>query len=132
MKIEGKCSEFGGPNDEGMKPEEGLAIYEHHESDLRPDLFIPRGTDQRMGTNTRLIIYSYYIAVRYDHDISRGKLQRSKWLVKNLKTGKSLAASLVDWGPAEWTGRVADLSPGIMRDLELETDDSIMVESLTL
>jgi hypothetical protein len=32
-----------------------------------------------------------------------------------------------DWGPAESTGRVADISPSLMRNLGIETDDEVEV-----
>ena len=48
-------------------------------------------------------------------------------LVANVKTGVSATAFPADWGPHEDTGRVADLSPALMRDLGLETDDTVSV-----
>jgi hypothetical protein len=32
-----------------------------------------------------------------------------------------------DWGPHENTGRVADISPGLMQYLGIETDDEVEV-----
>jgi hypothetical protein len=32
-----------------------------------------------------------------------------------------------DWGPAETTGRIADLSPKLMEDLGVTTDDEVFV-----
>ena len=34
-----------------------------------------------------------------------------------------------DWGPNEKTGRVADLSPGLMEALGIDTDDEVEVSS---
>ena len=48
-------------------------------------------------------------------------------LVTNVNTGRSTAAFPGDWGPNDQTGRVADLSPALMRDLDLETDDVVEV-----
>ena len=47
--------------------------------------------------------------------------------VTNPKTGKSVQARAVDWGPNENTGRIADLSPGLAKELGLETDDVVRV-----
>ena len=51
------------------------------------------------------------------------------WLQRYLpnRTGIALTAFPADWGPNEKTGRVADLSPGLMADLRIETDDQVEV-----
>lgn len=127
MKISGKISFFGGPLDSGMKPTEGLAYYEHHEADLRPDLFSPRSSDPLEGTSKRLRnTHACYLALRMVGD--REKLKNSLWKVTNPKTGQFLVASLTDWGPHESTGRVVDASDAIGRLLRIETDDEVMVE----
>jgi hypothetical protein len=41
--------------------------------------------------------------------------------------GRSFLAYPADWGPHENTGRVADISPGLMEDLGIETDDEVEV-----
>jgi hypothetical protein len=48
-------------------------------------------------------------------------------LVRNVDTGDELVAFPADWGPNENTGRVADISPGLMYDLGLTTDDEVEV-----
>ena len=48
-------------------------------------------------------------------------------LVRSPSTGIALTAFPADWGPNEKTGRVADLSPGLMADLRIETDDQVEV-----
>jgi hypothetical protein len=49
-------------------------------------------------------------------------------LVRALATGRELTARPADWGPhEEKTGRVADLSPKLMVDLGIETDDLVQV-----
>lgn len=131
MKLTGKCSFFGGPTDPIMKHFEGLAYYEHEEADRRPDLFLPRSTDPLEGTCKRLKnTQSYYIATRVVS--SRPALQRSLWKVTNPKTGQHVIASLVDYGPNEKTGRVADLSDAVGRALRIETDAEIEIESINL
>ena len=50
------------------------------------------------------------------------------WLrVKATKTGIALEAYPADWGPNEKTGRIADISPGLMEALGIETDDEVEV-----
>jgi hypothetical protein len=39
----------------------------------------------------------------------------------------ALTAFPADWGPHENTGRIADISPGLMADLGIETDDEVQV-----
>ena len=48
-------------------------------------------------------------------------------LVRALSTGIELTAFPADWGPNEKTGRVADLSPGLMLDLGIATADQVEV-----
>jgi len=38
-----------------------------------------------------------------------------------------MTAFPADWGPHENTGRVADISPGLMDDLGIQTDDEVEV-----
>jgi hypothetical protein len=110
-----------------MDYEEGLAFYEHKEATLRPDLFLPQGSDPREGVGKRLRnATANYIALRIDGD--RSKLKETLWKVKNPKTGQFVIASLVDWGPSPSTGRVVDLSDAIGRALRIETDDLVQVE----
>ena len=48
-------------------------------------------------------------------------------LVTNPRTGRSTAPSRRTGVQTQDTGRVADLSPALMEDLELETDDDVEV-----
>lgn len=132
IKIIGKLSTFGGPLDQGMTDGEGCAAYEHSEADRRPDLFVPRSSDFTQGTGRRLRTDSFYIAVRYPKDErSRDFWQKAQWRVINPRTGQWVACSLVDWGPAESTGRVVDASPAVARALRVETNDEVEVQCLT-
>ena len=82
-----------------------------------------------------------YVAMRWDykklanHWGFKGKKSTTKvveklkscWvLVKNPETGKKTWGKPADWGPAAWTGRIIDLDPDIMEDLECETDDRLV------
>jgi hypothetical protein len=48
-------------------------------------------------------------------------------LVRSIRTGIALKAFPADWGPNQNTGRIADISPGLMDDLGIETDDEVEV-----
>lgn len=125
--LKGKCSVFGGPSDTGMKPSEGLAIYENHEADLRPDLFHPRSSDLSLGTSQRMKPETFYFAYRFPLDPRppRKVLQNTQWLFRNPANGRMAVAWLVDWGPNERTNRAFDLSPGLASALQLKTDQEV-------
>src|SRR5215472_4044790 len=125
MIIKGKCSWFGGPNDTGVSPSEGLAFI--YELDDAPHLFLsyqPQGTT---GLARRLDPDKHYIACRWDYSVtSKEDLLGMK--VKVRAKGREYEAEPADWGPHQDTGRVADLSPGLMDALGVTTDDVVEVE----
>jgi hypothetical protein len=122
----GKVSWFGGPDDEGVSPSEGLAfIYEVEDA---PHLFLPYQPKGTTGLARRLNPHIHYIALRFDYDKHpKDTLLDKKALVRSLATGVALEAFPADWGPHKDTGRLADISPGLMADLGLETDDEVEV-----
>ena len=124
MKISGKCSWFGGPQDTGMSETEPLAFI--YEVETAPYLFL-YGSEEALGRNLNPAIP--YIACRwtYEDEQTVENLLRYVASVYNPRTGKAFFAAPADWGPGEQTGRVADLSPGLMGLLELETDDIVEV-----
>jgi N-acetylmuramoyl-L-alanine amidase len=124
VKLTGKCSWFGGPDDEGVSEDEGLALY----SDFmqQPELFLPYQPTGTSGLARRLNPQIHYCAARWDYDVTpKSALQEEKALVRNVRTGLALTAFCADWGPNEKTGRICDLSPGLMQDLDLVTDDVV-------
>jgi hypothetical protein len=126
IKFTGKMSTFGGPDDTGMTPQEGLALVHRYE-DL-PDYFLrPPSDDEGLG---RLLNPSkYYLACPWNYSVApKSILVKTTAKVTNPRNGKFAEAQPVDWGPHPRTGRVADLSPGLADDLELETDDVCTVE----
>ena len=126
LELTGKASCFGGPDDMGVSPSEGLAFIQ----DLMqaPHLFLPYQPDDTTGLARRLNPHVHYIACRWDYDVTpRPMLLEEVALVRAPKTGVELTAFPGDWGPNEKTGRVADLSPGLMADLGIETDDEVEV-----
>jgi N-acetylmuramoyl-L-alanine amidase len=126
--FSGKCSWFGGPDDDGVDADEGLAFID--EVDDAPFLFLEEQPEGTTGLARRLDPDMYYVACRWDYEITSkamlvGSGQRA--LVKAKRTGKKARAWPADWGPHEDTGRVADISPGLMDALEIDTDDEIEV-----
>lgn len=129
MKTRGKCSSFGGPDDTGMTATEGLAfIYEVSD---QPEIFLP-GATEALGRS--LDPNEFYVACRWPYTSDtkaqwREALLSRKALVRNPKNKKYAWAFPADWGPAdeETGGRVADLSPGLLDYLGLQTDDEVQV-----
>jgi Uncharacterized protein conserved in bacteria (DUF2272) len=123
--LRGKIATFGGPKDTGMQPNEGLAIIRDADIANVPGveaLFIDPGRGAR-GSNLANN-QARYVACRWDYNVTpRQYLVATDVTVRNPLTGKSFAARPADWGPADWTGRVADLSDRLAIDLGLSTDD---------
>lgn len=124
--VKGKVSWFGGPKDKGVQPDEGLAfIYKVEDA---PQLFLPTQPPGTTGLARRLDPSVYYLACRWNYkQTPRDMLLAEMALVKATKTGKSFMAYPADWGPNEKTGRVADISQGLMDALGIQTDDEVEV-----
>lgn len=126
----GKCSVFGGPDDRGVSPSEGLALVEP--CDLKNPRFSPLFLSQQptgtTGLARRLNPDAFYIAMRWDYD------QTPRAALRNIEVtvsanGKTVSGVRpVDWGPNEKTSRVADLSPGLAKVLGVNTDDTVTVK----
>jgi hypothetical protein len=130
FRVQGPMSTFGGPNDNGVSPSEGLALFERE--DLRNPrhrvLFLPSQPPGTTGLARRLNPDKFYLACRWDYNVtSRALLRNTVALVQSVRTGRVEQARPADWGPDADTGRVADLSPGLAAVLELETDDDVIV-----
>ena len=128
MKVAGKVSWFGGPPDlaeGGISADEPLAfIYEVTD---RPQVFLPGA---KVALAQCLDPEVYYIACRWDYDNpeqTREMLLTNIAWVRSPETGMALPAYPADWGPHVDTGRVADISPGLMEDLGIMTDDEVEV-----
>ena len=124
----GKCSWFGGPEDMGVSPSEGLAfIYEYDDA---PQLFLPYQPAGTTGLARRLDPDVFYVACRWDYDITPKEMLRESGqlaLIRNMTNNMLCLAWPADWGPHEDTDRAADISPGLMEALGMETDDQIEV-----
>jgi D-alanyl-D-alanine carboxypeptidase len=125
----GKCSEFGGPHDtESGDPNEGLAIVGAADISKYQDVLLPGAHGDALFR--QLNPDAHYIACRWNYsETPRSYLQSLHIPVRNPATGKEAAdVRAVDWGPNAKTGRVADLSPGLMAFLGLQTDGIVEVD----
>ena len=127
LHVIGKCSWFGGPDDMGVSPSEGLAFL--YEVEDKPMVFLPNQPPNTTGLARRLDPDKHYIAMRWDYDrFDKDRLAgKEVAMVYAPKTGKRVLCHPADWGPHVDTGRVADLSPGAMQELGIETDDEVHV-----
>jgi len=125
-KLRGKVSWFGGPDDVGVASDEGLAfIYEVSDA---PHLFLSEQPPATTGLARRLDPETFYIAMRWDYDETpREMLLEEVALVRSIKTGIAMTAVFpADWGPGI-EDRIADISPGLMDALGIETDDEVEI-----
>jgi N-acetylmuramoyl-L-alanine amidase len=126
VALIGSVSWFGGPDDTGVSEDEGLAFIQQIEQ--AEHLFLPFQPEDTSGLARRLNPHVHYIACRWDYDETpHSMLLSGVALVRSVRSGVALTAFPADWGPHEKTGRVADISPSLMKDLGLETDDEVEV-----
>jgi len=127
-KFDGKCSHFGGPEDQGVSPEEGLAfIYKY---DQAPYLFLPQQPPGTTGLARRLNADEVdYVACRWDYAVTPKEMlaKPEPALVFAPSTLRAALAYPADWGPHADTDRVADLSPHLMAHLGIATDGEVVV-----
>jgi len=129
LNVSGHCSWFGGPEDTGVAPDEGLAFL--YEVDDAPHLFLNEQPPNTTGLARRLNAdHRPYVACRWDYAVTPKTMLADPHqlaVVRSKRTGREAFAWPADWGPNSETGRVADLSPYLMEKLELETDDEVEV-----
>jgi hypothetical protein len=134
VSFSGTCSTFGGPADDGVAWDENLAwweTWEQVETAGATQIFLPEQPPNTSGLARRLDPLETYVACRWDYSITPKSMladQRLRAQVYAPKTGKKYFAQQCDWGPhEEKTGRAADLSPGLLEALGIETDDEVVV-----
>lgn len=131
IQLVGKMSTFGGPNDTGVKPDEGLAAWDSAGSEEVQAAFDPQGVPlfldaQPSGTTglaRRLNPDSAYIAYRFNENLARSIVRKQVAILQ--ANGRTIKALVADWGPNVRTGRVIDMSPGAAKFLGLQTDDTV-------
>ena len=126
--LRGRMSTFGGPEDTGVGPDEGLALVDADNFAQVRAYFLPDQPPGTSGLARRLNPATFYIACRWNyHDTPRDVLLRTRVTVHNPANGRTELAQPIDFGPAVSTGRVADLSPGLASALGLDTDEQVEV-----
>ncbi len=131
ITIDGKMSTFGGPNDPGVRPDEGLSLFDASDVAPNTDLFLPTQPPGTTGLAKRLNPDAMYLACRWNLGVTPKNFLRLKTTlvtVTNPANTKSEKARPADTGPAMETGRVADLSPGLAETLGLHTGQTCHVE----
>jgi hypothetical protein len=129
FKAAGKCSYFGGPDDTGVSASEGLAFH-YAITEANQHLFLPLQPHDTTGLARRLNTAVHYVACRWDYAITSKEMLAGPdvALVRSRKNpDRALTAYPADWGPHADTNRIADLSPSLLADLGLETDDEVEV-----
>lgn len=134
----GKCSNFGGPLDTGVLPQEGLSCISQNDLNewwFRRIFQSNSSWDSSKGLARNLNPFSLYCAMRWAYGSfggARGEIltgyameQVRRGLIVVSFNGKSLFAQPADWGPNTDTGRLIDLSPGACLALETKTDDIV-------
>lgn len=128
--LQGRMSTFGGPDDDGMTKTEDLALVEKQSQadDYPADFFLSASAARATGWGRRLNPEKFYIACRWDYSLTpKAFLRTAQVTVQDPTNGRSALARVVDWGPHERTDRIADISPGLARFLEIDTDDIVNV-----
>jgi hypothetical protein len=127
----GTCSWFGGPEDTGVSSSEDLAWWETWDqvvNDQAESLFLDAQPSGTTGLARRLDPEEYFIAMRWDYEeISKADLKRTICLVRSPDSGKAYWARPADWGPNSNTGRICDISKGLMEALEVDTDEELEI-----
>ena len=114
-----------------MSDSEGLAFH-YALTEANQHLFLPLQPLGTSGLARRLNAKAvHYVACRWDYSVTPKEMLAGPQmaLVTNTKTGMAQTAFPADWGPNDQTGRAADLTPALMRDLGLETDDDVEVST---
>jgi N-acetylmuramoyl-L-alanine amidase len=127
VRFKGTVSWFGGPDDDGVASDEGLAfLYEVADA---PHLFLPEQPEGTTGLARRLNPDRPYVACRWDYSVTpKDTLAQPYPALIIAKSGESILAWPADWGPhEEKTGRAADVSPYVMNALGIVTDDEVEV-----
>lgn len=138
IEIKGLWSTFGGPWDtrEAGNPwsdtsTEGLALWSSAErQDLISAGLLISDAPTTVGLARQLDPSAPYVAARWpgwDTD-QRPRLRRwyrARGGVLYAPDGTGEAVWAVDYGPAAWTGRAVDMSPGLARRLRLRSSDLV-------
>ena len=137
--VRGTAREWGGPNDLHGKGGD-LALLSQNDvgSDVFKSYFLPAQPPGTVGLIKRLNPDTFYVNARWDYSITpRSVLRRTKVRIRKLDAnGKAsevfVDAQAVDWGPPASTGFACDVSPAVVKKLNLSATDKVELEVLLL
>lgn len=130
--LTGKCSVFGGPNDTGVKPDEGLALVVDIHAPWCASYFLPHQPEGTTGSARRLNPDTLYCAMRWSYEQIPAHVLRDGYVIVTSKSGESIHVKPIDWGPNDRTDRAIDLSPGAITALKLQTDDIVTCQFVAI
>jgi hypothetical protein len=120
--VRGRVSWFGGPRDTGVTATETGAVSGERLRSLNDPVSPSAST-----LMSRPADY-YFVAMRWNYRPNSTTWWRNaRILVRNPTTGRTVVARPVDWGPNTSTRRVVDVSPQVMTDLGVTTDNDVDV-----
>ena len=99
FRVQGRMSTFGGPDDHGVGPAEGLALFEPPDmQDPRfRDLFLPYQPPGTTGLARRLNPAKAYLACWWNYDVtSRSFLRNAIAKVQSVRTARIVEARPAD------------------------------------
>ncbi len=134
LRLEGRISNFGGPDDMGMSQMEDTAFVWDKDSEKDyPGFFLPYDPAKPTGYGRRLKTAKHYIACRWEDlgtPLPRKYLRQKDTLcsVINPVTGARVDdVRPIDFGPRDSLNRVADLSPSVEKACGLTTDQIAVI-----
>lgn len=144
--AQGRASWFGGPDDTGVKPDEGLAVLERGEEFKAPwgtsEIFLAKSPPGTAGLARQLSPTGRFIAYRYPrHNAAVRNYLRTHPVIIYAENPdlagpgsvvRCLVVLVVDWGPSEdETDKDVDCArDGVLGALGLKTGDKVWVYTL--
>jgi hypothetical protein len=134
LRLEGRISNFGGPDDHGMTQMEDTAfVWDANSEKDYPGFFLPYDPAKPTGYGRRLRTDKHYIACRWEElgtPLPRKYLRQPTTMcsVINPVTGVRVDdVRPIDFGPHDSLNRVADLSPSVEKACGLVTDQVAVI-----
>jgi hypothetical protein len=146
IPAQGKISTFGGPGDDGDNlnglayiPNSFSGVFEFDAiaklfnytalvNSLYGDWLTRESDGRRCGLSGYLNPSQFYCALPIKTPKSFYPFLLTV-TITNVKTrAKWYQVPIIDYGPAAWTKRIMDVSPGVATMLDLVTDDEVLVE----
>ncbi len=95
--FKGKMSTFGGPEETGMAPDEGLALVDRYDDEQYREYFLSHQPSGTTGLGRRLNPETFYIACRWNYRMTpKSALRKIKVEVRNPSNGLVAEAKPVE------------------------------------